>query len=201
MLARASWDTAIRPRIFSREGRRRGWAACRARDLTTDEWNVATTGSSVEAHRAMRAAEGFIASGDEVFGEVPHVELHTTGHVPGIGTDHADPHRAPSRGDTRSRSRSSRNTRWSMCQSAVCSRTAAPSVSAHAWVMAVARCRVVPLPGSATQGWNVMTMPHPLPRRSWRIDTGCSGLRSAVARAAGAWGSLARWPQQTTSIP
>src|ERR671911_854131 len=62
MLARASWDTAIRPRIFSREGRRRGWAACRARDLTTDEWNVATTGSSVEAHRAMRAAEGFIGS-------------------------------------------------------------------------------------------------------------------------------------------
>src|ERR687897_58634 len=62
MLARASWDTAIRPRIFSREGRRRGWAACRARDFTTDEWNVATTGSSVEAHRAMRAAEGFIGS-------------------------------------------------------------------------------------------------------------------------------------------
>ena len=64
---------------------------------------------------------------------------------------------------SRSSSRSSRKTRCSMCQSAVCSRTAAPSTSAQAWVIAVARCRVVPASGTSTAGWKVMTMPQPRP--------------------------------------
>ena len=130
-----------------------------------------------------------MALGDEVLGQVAHVELHPAGHVPRVGADEADPHaaRRPARpaAASRSVSRSSRKTRCSMCQSAVCSRTAAPSTSAHAWVIAVARSRVVPASGTSTAGWKVMTMPHPRPRRSCRIDTGCSGRRSASASAAG----------------
>ena len=56
-MARASSETAIRPRIFSSDGRSSGCAACRARERSIAEWKVATTGS-VEAHSAMRDAEG-----------------------------------------------------------------------------------------------------------------------------------------------
>ena len=60
-MARASSETAIRPRIFSSDGRSRGWAACRARERSIAEWKVATTGS-VEAHSAISDAEGLSGS-------------------------------------------------------------------------------------------------------------------------------------------
>ena len=60
-MARASSETAIRPRIFSSDGRSSGWAACRARERSIAEWKVATTGS-VEAHSAIRDADGFSGS-------------------------------------------------------------------------------------------------------------------------------------------
>ena len=43
-----------------------------------------------------------------------------------------------------------------------------------------------PLTGAATSSWQVMTIPQPLPRRSCRIETGCSADR--VASAPGACG-------------
>ena len=58
---RASSETAIRPRIFSSDGRSSGCAACRARERSIAEWKVATTGS-VEAHSAIRDADGLSGS-------------------------------------------------------------------------------------------------------------------------------------------
>ena len=60
-MERASSETAIRPRIFSSDGRSRGWAAWRARERTIAEWKVATTGS-VEAHSAISDADGLSGS-------------------------------------------------------------------------------------------------------------------------------------------
>src|SRR5690606_12025051 len=90
-----------------------------------------------------------VAAGDEVLGKVPHVQLHATGHVEGVGADQADPHPTTSPAGTK--------TRCIMCQSSVCSRTAAARKSAHCWVRSrTCSCRV---PGAASRaGPKVMTI-------------------------------------------
>ncbi len=146
-----------------------------------------------------------VAGAEEVLGEVAHVELHPAGHVPRVRADQADPHRTSPEVEVaaarRSRSRSSRKTRCSMCQSLVCSVIAAPSTSAQLWVIAVARSRVVPVVGTSTGGWKVIRIPQPFPRRSCRMETGCSGRLSASARAAGPGAIRAAWPHSSTSTP
>ena len=51
--------------------------------------------------------------------------------------------------------------------------------------MASTRSRVVPVAGTATSSWKVMTIPQERPRRSCRIETGKSGRCSTNASAAG----------------
>jgi hypothetical protein len=58
---RASSLTAMRPAIFSSDGRRRGYAVCIVRDRSIDVWKVATIGPSA-AMRASTLTLGVIGS-------------------------------------------------------------------------------------------------------------------------------------------